>query len=546
MKTTFGEKENLMKAKTLNSLIMAVGLILQMLSMQVNAQVSYPEDGWWWDAEAPGRGYFIERQKNTIFIAAFIYTDDGNPEWLTSDGEYTPAVEDSDSIGSYTGNVYRSNNGQCIGCEYMPPTTVDSEQSPLNITFKDNQIGVLEWFGESITISRLFWSWADAVDQLTGTWLLTELENNETLSQLVSIERNDLTGSAPISNAFSGAEIGSVELLDGDLVLTLIEASENALPLVIPESKRFYAGFEDSSTLQVIAVRLDDLPLGDTDTSGIEGSTFGVLCNYIDITPNSQESLSYTSTSKWTCSDNTRVLAANGIPDHDVGTFPNANNPNTITEQSVSASYPLEPTESVVVTELGGPRGVTGYVLNGVKIDADTAGSCDDSGNNCSLIGNNGNWSIEALGQTSFNFGTDDNNAHVQPSGAYHYHGMPEGFVAKQGGNSSTMTIIGWAADGFPIYARYGYSITDDASSELKSMTGSYQLVSNVSNSRPSTDTYSLGTFSQDWEYVEGSGDLDECNGRVGVTPEFPDGIYHYYATDSYPYFQRCVKGSVL
>ncbi|MEM5480850.1 YHYH protein [Pseudoalteromonas fuliginea] len=37
----------------------------------------------------------------------------------------------------------------------------------------------------------------------------------------------------------------------------------------------------------------------------------------------------------------------------------------------------------------------------------------------------------------------------------------------------------------------------------------------------------------------------DECNGRVGVTPEFPQGIYHYYATDTYPFFQRCVKGEV-
>ena len=62
---------------------------------------------------------------------------------------------------------------------------------------------------------------------------------------------------------------------------------------------------------------------------------------------------------------------------------------------------------------------------------------------------------------------------------------------------------------------------------------------------RPSVDVYSLGTFAQDWEYVEGSGDLDECNGRFGVTPEFPDGIYHYYATDTYPYFQRCVTGDV-
>ena len=46
----------------------------------------------------------------------------------------------------------------------------------------------------------------------------------------------------------------------------------------------------------------------------------------------------------------------------------------------------------------------------------------------------------------SFHFGTDQNNAHVQPDGQYHYHGMPEGFIAKRGGNSSTMTLIGWAA----------------------------------------------------------------------------------------------------
>ena len=275
------------------------------------------------------------------------------------------------------------------------------------------------------------------------------------------------------------------------------------------------------------------------------GSTAGILCDYNDTTFNSQDSLTYTSTSQWTCTDTTRELVANGIPDHAVGAFPNANNPNTITEQTVSASYTLEPTESSSATVLGGPRGATGYVLNGVKIDASTAGTCDDSGTSCSLAGNVGSWNIEALGQGAFNFGTDENNAHVQPTGEYHYHGMPEGFIAKQGGNSSTMTLIGWAADGFPIYARYGYSIADDAGSTLTAVTGSYQLVTEVSDARPSTDDFPLGTFAQDWEYVAGSGDLDECNGRVGVTPEFPAGIYHYYATDSYPYFQRCVRGAV-
>jgi hypothetical protein len=37
--------------------------------------------------------------------------------------------------------------------------------------------------------------------------------------------------------------------------------------------------------------------------------------------------------------------------------------------------------------------------------------------------------------------------------------------------------------------------------------------------------------------------DMDECNGRFGVTPEFPQGIYHYYITEAYPYMQRCIKG---
>lgn len=280
-------------------------------------------------------------------------------------------------------------------------------------------------------------------------------------------------------------------------------------------------------------------------TELIEGSTSAVLCDYNYNEYNDSIYVLDDSMAQWSCTNGERSLSANGIPDHDVGEFPNINNPMAITAQAVSANLTLSPIESATATTLGGPSGTTGYVLNGVKIDANTAGSCDDTGNNCSLIGNTGNWRIEALGQTSFNFGTDDNNAHVQPGGSYHYHGMPEGFVTKQGGNNTTMTIIGWAADGFPIYARYGYSIASDATSDLKSMTGSYQLISDVSSTRPSSSIYPLGTFGEDWQYVAGSGDLDECNGRVGVTPEFPEGIYHYYATDSYPYFQRCVKGEV-
>ena len=271
-------------------------------------------------------------------------------------------------------------------------------------------------------------------------------------------------------------------------------------------------------------------------------STAGVQCNYSYSAFNSTASVNATSTSRWSCTSSSRVLTANGLPDHDVGTFPNSNNPNPISSQSVSATYTLSPTPTSTSSSTG--MAATGYLLNGVKIDASTAGSCNDSGSSCSLIGTVGKWSIEALGQSSFNFGTDSSNAHVQPNGAYHHHGMPEGFVAKLG-KGMAMTLVGWAADGFPIYARYGYTVAADATSAVKVIKGSYQLKATPDTSRPATSLYAMGTFKQDYEYIAGSGDLDECNGRTGVTPEFPGGIYHYYATDTYPFMQRCVKGQL-
>lgn len=354
-----------------------------------------------------------------------------------------------------------------------------------------------------------------------------------------------------VDSISSGASI----LRSGELIGTTAGNSFFDDTRVPGESYQYTVNATDSAGIVVATASIDSTSddssndsTDDTGTvteTGTASSTAGVVCDYVDVTFNDSASVNATSTSEWSCSDIERMLVANGLPDHDVGVFPNQGNPNTITEQEVTVSYTLNPVETGTVTTLGGPAGPQGYVLNGVKIDAATAGSCDDSGTECSLVDNSGSWNIEALGQDSFDFGEDENNAHVQPGGIYHYHGMPEGFITKQGGGSSTMTLIGWAADGFPVYARYGYSDASDATSELISMSGSYQLVSDVDASRPSAETYALGTFAQDWQYIEGSGDLDACNGRLGVTPEFPGGIYHYYATDSYPYFQRCVTGEV-
>ena len=76
-------------------------------------------------------------------------------------------------------------------------------------------------------------------------------------------------------------------------------------------------------------------------------------------------------------------------------------------------------------------------------------------------------------------------------------------------------------------------------------MASSYRTKTTPDGNRPSTNTYAMGTCTQDYEYVAGLGDLDECNGRTGVTPEFPKGIYYYVATDTFPPLQRCVKGTL-
>jgi hypothetical protein len=76
-------------------------------------------------------------------------------------------------------------------------------------------------------------------------------------------------------------------------------------------------------------------------------------------------------------------------------------------------------------------------------------------------------------------------------------------------------------------------------------MNSSYQLKTTIPAGRPDTSIVKYGTFTQDWEYVAGLGHLDQCNGRTGVTPEFPAGTYAYYITSTYPYIQRCHKGTV-
>ena len=223
-----------------------------------------------------------------------------------------------------------------------------------------------------------------------------------------------------------------------------------------------------------------------------DASTAGVLCDVSESGFNPDESVELDYSYAWNCSEDERLLTANGVPDHEVGTFDRI----IIAEQDVSANFTLSPVTTDTATAMGGPRGTIAFAINGVKFDPGTAGTCDDSGENCSLGGEAvGQWRIEALGESGF-FGVDFNNAHVQPGGTYHYHGMPESLV-----NDEAITLVGWAADGFPVYARYGYSDAADASSDIKVISSSYQLKDTPDENRPPTELHAMGTFTQDYIY---------------------------------------------
>src|SRR6185295_14523648 len=244
--------------------------------------------------------------------------------------------------------------------------------------------------------------------------------------------------------------------------------------------------------------------------------------------------------------DGIRTIVSNGIPDHKPGKFPGRGNPNTISAQS----YTFQMTTSPKVNDKPTPqRGLlAGVALNGVVFDPGTA----EMWKNDPASG----WRQEAISPMTIagdKMGLDASNAHVQPTGAYHYHAAPEGLIEEQCKtkgvkDGEAMILLGWSADGFPIYDHHCYAKADDARSPLKELHSSYKLKKvqrpgeNASPAGPG-GAYD-GTYTQDFEYVAGSGDLDECNGRFGVTPEFPGGTYYYVITGEFPFVSRTFRGT--
>jgi len=136
----------------------------------------------------------------------------------------------------------------------------------------------------------------------------------------------------------------------------------------------------------------------------------------------------------------------------------------------------------------------------------------------------------------------------------YHYHSTPrvlysqntELFDDSDCESAGPSPVIGFALDGYPVY---GPCLTDD-SGTTRLARSSYVLKSGTREDVTGYQTPYVagvvasndynGQFTGDFEYIKGTGDLDECNGTT------IDGQYGYFSTNIFPYAIHCLKGTPL
>ncbi len=210
-----------------------------------------------------------------------------------------------------------------------------------------------------------------------------------------------------------------------------------------------------------------------------------------------------------TCSNSSFLVASNGIPTFEFV----MSNPSNLAAQVYSFNIPRNPSfaASTTAIPLGGPIGVT---INGLPLFGPTENPND------------------GYKDPYINGILDYCNGHPAQKGDYHFHASPSSAhpeciadITKVG------QVLGYAFDGYAMVSPY--VCTDVACSSTKKLTSSWRV---IAGKDPKT--------SNAWdahEFVSGLGDLDQCNGYTRG-----DGTYVYVATDAFPYFFGCYKGTPI
>ena len=250
-------------------------------------------------------------------------------------------------------------------------------------------------------------------------------------------------------------------------------------------------------------------------------------------------------------------VTTEGVPSYPTGPFLDGN-PSQAQAQGAIYKIPLNPQPNN-----GNPTSTTmgtiGIFINGTSLYDYRDGFAWNPNTNA-LCGGPGNppcpggpaasmdWNRDAIPAEMDGF--DCSKGHPA-MGQYHHHQNPSAFDLDLNVVSSICNLydaeglyaidpsahsplIGYAYDGYPIYGAYGYA-NQDGSGGIVRIKSSYQLqnLSSRTNGPAINTTYFLGYFREDYEYVSQSGEdfLDEHNGRVCVTPEYPNGTYAYFCT---------------
>lgn len=198
-----------------------------------------------------------------------------------------------------------------------------------------------------------------------------------------------------------------------------------------------------------------------------------------------------------TCADDTVTVTSNGVPDFPyIATSPGVPEPNIVDYVIPATPTPAEDfTDIPIVGEIG-------VAVNGIPIYGPTEGPGGD-------VNSRPGGFVECGG-------------HNGPTG-YHYHLFyltgTDYCLFSEADIASEPVLFGYALDGYPIFS--GNNL----------YTPSWYL---SDASLFASDTWSAHT------YVEESGDLDQCNGRVDE-----EGNYAYYTTDDFPYVLGCFRGEV-
>ena len=209
------------------------------------------------------------------------------------------------------------------------------------------------------------------------------------------------------------------------------------------------------------------------------------------------------------------------------------NNPWSPQNQNFVFKITLNPSEKIM-NKIATAFGHIGIWTNGVSIyNQKDAKSWNDSSV----------WWQNALFFEHLDMETMDTClGHPNDKFEYHLHVHPK-CLWNETDSSTHAPLLGFAFDGFPIYGCYGFT-NANGTGPIKKLKSSYRLrniagrtvlpngvVLNPVYYGPTLAQYPLGAYIEDYEFVNGLGDLDSLNGRLSVTPEYPNGIYCYFVT---------------